>query len=185
MSKEFPHLLTDRLCLNKLQSADIDAIVEMAGNKNVSKNTLNIPHPYKPEHAEAWLSMIDEGFEKGTITTFGIRLHPDQQLIGAIGLRIEPRFNRAELGYWIGEAYWNKGYATEALAAALKFGFLELKLNKILATHLVENPASGRVMIKNGMIKEGELKEHILKNDVYLSLVQYRLTRAEYLGLNH
>ncbi|RNL80543.1 N-acetyltransferase [Sinomicrobium pectinilyticum] len=55
-----------------------------------------------------------------------------------------------------------------------------MKLNKIPATYLVENPASGKVMIKNGIIKEGELKKHTRKNGIYHSRIQYRLTRKEF-----
>ena len=84
------------------------------------------------------------------------------------------------MGYWLAEPYWNQGYTSEAAAALLQYGFNTLGLHKILATHLVENPASGKVMIKNGMIKEGELKDHAKKNGVYRSLIQYRLTKEEY-----
>jgi len=79
------------------------------------------------------------------------------------------------------EKYWNKGYATEATQAVLNFGFFKLKLNKIYATHILENLASGKVMVKNNMIREGVLKDHTKNGDVYRSLVQYRLTKNEFL----
>ena len=104
--------------------------------------------------------------------------------MGGIGLRINKRFNRAELGFWLGEPFWNNGYITEAAGAALSFGFEKLGLNKIYATHLPKNPASGKVMQKNGMIREGTLVDHIKKGDQYLSVIQYRLTRAEYKEIN-
>ncbi len=50
--------------------------------------------------------------------------------------------------------------------------------------HLIENPASGRVMLKNKMVKEGELIEHFKKRDKYFSLYQYRMTKGEYLNVN-
>mgnify|MGYP006434173225 CR=1 FL=1 len=74
------------------------------------------------------------------------------------------------------------GFATEAVREIIKFGFKEVELNKIIATHLLNNPASGKVMAKNGMIKEGELKEHVRKNGEYLSLIQYRLTSNEFVN---
>ncbi|MDZ7693856.1 MAG: GNAT family protein [Balneolaceae bacterium] len=80
----------------------------------------------------------------------------------------------------MGEPFWNNGYATEAIREVLIFGFDEINIHKILATHLLNNPASGKVMAKNGMVKEGELKDHIKKGDKYLSLIQYRLTRDEF-----
>jgi len=124
--------------------------------------------------------MANEGFQTKNKYIFGIRLKTTDELIGGMGLHIHKDFNRAVLGYWIGLPFWNKGYATEAASAILKFGFEVVEINKIFATHLVENPASGKVMIKNGMIKEGELKDHTKKGEVYQSVYQYRLTRAEY-----
>ena len=93
---------------------------------------------------------------------------------------LNQRFDRAALGYWLAEPFWNNGFVTEAVGRLLAFGFQELKLNKIYATHLLHNPASGRVMIKNGMVKEGELIDHMKKGDEYMSVAQYRLTRKEY-----
>ena len=180
MNQEFPKLVTERLILNKIKDSDIPVIVDYAGNKKIAENTLNIPHPYTKKDAEFWISNATKGFKNGTQYTFGIRLKPKNEFIGAIGLKVEPRFDRAEMGYWIAEKFWNQGFATEAVKAMLEYGFNTLELNKILATHLVENSASGKVMINNGMIKEGELKEHTKKNGVYQNLIQYRLTKKEF-----
>ncbi|RNL90322.1 N-acetyltransferase [Sinomicrobium pectinilyticum] len=180
MNKVFPRLETERLILGKIKEADISVIVKYAGNKKIAENTLNIPHPYTKEDAKFWVRNSNKGFENGTQFTFGIRIKPTNEFIGGIGLKIEPKFDRAEMGYWIAEKFWNNGFATEAVKAVLAYGFNGLKLNKILATHLVENSASGKVMIKNRMIKEGELKEHTKKNGVYQSLIQFRLTRTEF-----
>lgn len=177
---EFPELRTDRLVLGKVSFNDIPKIVEHAGNKNIADTTLNIPHPYGEKDAVFWIHNADKGFEDKSQFTFAIRINTTKEFIGGIGLKIDKRSNRAELGYWIAEKYWNRGYATEALKAIIKFGFIKLKLNKIFATHLEENLGSGRVMIKNGMIKEGELKEHTKKGESYKNLIQYRLTYKEF-----
>jgi len=178
--KEFPIIKTERLILGKVSFHDIPKIIEYAGNKKVAENTLNIPHPYGENDAVFWVNSANYGFATKTQFTFGLRLKTTNEFIGGMGLKIDKKFSRATLGYWIGEPFWNKGYVTEAVGAILKFGFQELNLNKIYATHLVENPASGKVMIKNGMIKEGELKDHTKKGDLFRSLFQYRLTQKEY-----
>ncbi|WP_425286314.1 GNAT family N-acetyltransferase [Candidatus Fukatsuia endosymbiont of Tuberolachnus salignus] len=49
---------------------------------------------------------------------------------------------RAELGYWLGSPFWRQGYATEATLAVLHFGFTQLSLNWIYASHLIHNPAN-------------------------------------------
>jgi len=177
---KFPTIHTNRLVLDKLSFHDIPTVVKHAGNKKIADTTLNIPHPYKEQDAVFWINSANQGFEKKSQFTFAIRIKTSNELIGGIGLKIDNRFNRAELGYWIAEKYWNYGYATEAVEAILNFGFLELNLNKIYATHLEENTASGKVMIKNKMIKEGELKEHTKKGEDYKNLIQYRLTFQEF-----
>ena len=176
----FSEIKTARLKLGQLKSIDIPRIVEFAGNKKVADMTMNIPHPYKEEDAIFWINAANQGFIKRTQYTFRIALKGNDEFIGGMGLKIDNRFNKAELGYWIGEPYWGNGYATEAAGAVLSFGFEVLNLNKIFATHLIDNPASGKVMKKNGMIKEAELVEHFRKDEKYLTVIQYRLTRKEY-----
>lgn len=182
--QNYPILKTNRLSLEQPRVADIPNLLQYAGDEKVASTTLNMPHPYQEEHAIFWLNMANDGFQSKSKYIFGIRLKETDELIGGMGLHLTPQYNRAELGYWVGVPFWNKGYATEAAGAILKFGFEALKINKIFATHLVENPSSGKVMIKNGMIKEGELKEHIKKGEVYQSVFQYRLTKGEYEAIN-
>ncbi|UZR95292.1 GNAT family N-acetyltransferase [Chondrinema litorale] len=176
----FSDIKTERLRLSQLQAADIPNIVSYASNKKVADMTMNIPHPYKEEDAIYWINSANEGFKRRTQFTFRVAIKESNKFIGGMGLKIDNRFNKAELGYWIGEPYWGNGYATEAAGAVLSFGFEVLNLNKIFATHLIDNPASGKVMKKNGMIKEAELVEHFRKDEKYLTVVQYRLTRKEY-----
>ncbi len=177
---EFPKITSNNLILDRITYLDIPCIVEYAGNIKVSETTLNIPHPYEEKDAIFWINNANNGFDAKTEFTFGVRTKISNEFVGGIGLKINNKFNRAVLGYWIAEPYWNMGYATEAVRAILKFGFEELYLNKIFGTCLVENRASGKVMIKNGMIKEGELKDQTKKQNTYRSVIQYRLTKEEF-----
>lgn len=178
---KFPVLKTDRLQLRKPAAKDLPDIIEYAGNPKIAEMTLNIPHPYREKDAIFFLNKVNQGFEDESEYIFAICLQPDDKLVGVSGLNINHRFDRAMLGYWIGEPFWNNGYATEAIGAVLKFGFGEIGLNKISATHFPENPASGKVMSKNGMKKEARLTEHVQKQGAYKDVVQYRLTRTEFL----
>lgn len=176
----FPIILTARLKLCQIQAADIPRIVEYAGNPKISATTLTIPHPYEEKDAIRWINGANQGFQQQSHYTFAVRLRSSDAFLGGIGLAVDQRFNRAELGYWIAEPFWGQGYATEATQGILTFGFNTLNLHKIYATHLIDNPASGKVMIKNGMIKEGVMKDHYKKGDDYQTIAQYRLTRDEY-----
>jgi ribosomal-protein-alanine N-acetyltransferase len=179
MPTEPPQLTTPRLLLRAFAEADIPGLVALVGNYEVAKNTLNIPHPYTEADAQQWLHLTRQGFEQQR----AYALRATGELIGGIGLTLEPRCHRAEAGYWLGQPYWGRGLATEALAALLRFGFEKLKLNKIHAAHHADNPASGRVMLKNGMVKEGELAQHARRDGHYHDLWQYRLTSQKYTQL--
>ena len=178
--KQFPEIETERLWLTELLASDIPEIVQYAGNQKISDTTGNIPFPYAEKDAISWVNLAHQGFNHGTHAIFGIRRKPENEFIGGIGLTIETKFNRAEIGYWVAEPFWNKGYATEATQAVIKFGFEELGLNKLTSSHLAKNSASGRVMIKNGMVQEGRLDEHVLKHNTYHTLVLYGLTKKQY-----
>ena len=100
-------------------------------------------------------------------------LGADGTLIGTVGLALVMEDRRAELGYWIGVPWWNRGFATEAARAVVDFGFGSLGLHRIMARHLARNPSSGRVMEKLGMTKEGMLRHHVLKWGEFEDLVVY------------
>lgn len=181
--KPFSRLETTRLVLRELADADVPRIVALASDQAVARNTLNMPHPYHPDYAYNWLRLTCEAYQLGEGVTFAVELKAIGEFVGGIGLKIEPRFDRGEVGYWLGVPYWGQGLMTEALAAVLRFGFEELKLNKIMANHTSQNPGSGAVMLKNGMVKEGYFVEHIKRDGEYHDLAQYRLTRREYAQL--
>lgn len=176
----FPTIDTDRIRLRRLVVRDISRIMTLANNPKIEEMTLSFPYPYREKDAISWLATANAGFEEKNHFIFAIALLPKNDFIGGIGLRINTDFNRAEVGFWLGEPYWDNGYITEALGNILAFGFQELELHKIYGFHLDKNPASGRVMEKNGMIREAKLIDHIKKGDEYFDAIQYRLTREEF-----
>lgn len=184
--KDFPRLITNRLILDQIVPSDIPEIVASAGNIKIVENTRNMPHPYFDEDAISWINMANQGFKAKNNYILAIRLKETNKLIGGIGLTLDVENNRAELGYWLAEEFWNWGFTTESVQAILKFGFEQLELNKIVAVYLTTNEASGRVMIKNGMTKEAEFKDHDVKrgsrieDNEYVSLIQYRMLKNEY-----
>jgi len=182
--KTLPTIQTDRLTLGPLRAVDIPRIVEYADNPNIAKMLRNLPQPYAEKDAIFWINLSNQGLVNKTSYIFKVGLKENNEFIGGMGLHIKAPHNKAEVGYWIAEPFWGKGYATEALGALLKFGFEDLELNKIYAVHFIGNPASGKVMINNKMIQEGVLVDEEKKDDTYLTLLQYRLTKREYESLS-
>lgn len=180
MKKKMPKLKTRRLLLRPFELRDAERVRELAGDRAIADTMLNIPHPYEKGIAEEWISKHKPKFEAGESVHLAITLKSTKEVIGAVGLHIEKRFNRAELGYWIGKEYWGQGYATEAAGAVVEYGFRNLKLNKITSSHFLRNPASGKVMEKIGMKKEGYFEEHVIKWDKYEDLVKYAVLRKNW-----
>ncbi len=176
--ENFPILKTERLILSQLEEIDIPFIVEFLQHRIYSDFTSNIPYPYTENDAQSWVKMAQEAFEENSGYTFGIR-NKNGQIMGAIGLH-DREDDKAELGYWIGIPYWNKGYVTEAANAILEFGFKKLGFNKIFATHLPHNPASGKIMEKIGMEKEAVLKQEVKKDAEYFDLILYSIFKNEH-----
>lgn len=180
-----PTLPGARVDLRPFSLADAPRVQALAGAREVAATTLTIPHPYPDGAAEAWIETHAAAYAAGTLASFAIVDRAVQRLVGAIGLSIKPGHARAEMGYWIGVPFWNRGYATEAAALLLRFGFGPLGLNRVHAQHFTRNPASGRVMRKVGMRHEGRLRQHVQRWGTFEDLEQYGLLRDEWPSPGH
>lgn len=175
MSK-LPTLETARLRLRPYSEADIAELLPLIGTPEVAATTLRIAHPYSEQDARAFLEMAKQ-LDKIWLT---ITLCSDGRQIGGIGLRVDQQHQHAELGYWLGVPYWRQGYATEAAREMLRYGFEELRLHRIFASHFKHNPASGNVLKKIGMRYEGCQREHLRKWDQFVDSELYGVLRREW-----
>ena len=174
------NITTHRLHLRTLSLVDAPAVQRLASDHDIAATTLSIPHPYPEDAAEQWIRTGVEAAERGELANFVITLTASGDLVGWIGLSINSDHDRAEMGYWIGKPYWGCGYATEAARAVLHYGFETVGLNRIVAHHMIHNPASGRILTKIGMQREGFMPQHIKKWDRYVDLIAYGITRRRY-----
>ena len=175
-------LQTDRLRLRRFEMADAPVVQRLAGAAEVADTTLLIPHPYPDGAAEGFIEMTHADWDKGEQYVFAITLRNTNELCGSIGLKVSPKHERAEMGYWIGVPFWNKGYCTEAGRAVLEFAFTRLKLNSVISHHFVRNPTSGRVLQKLGMKHEGTLRQHVKKGERFEDLECYSILKSEWGG---
>jgi RimJ/RimL family protein N-acetyltransferase len=154
MPSSFPQLQTRRLSLRRLQVEDVDALVKYANNRKISEQVLSVPHPYSEPDAVFRISYVLQGFKAGLRFVFAIISKERQELIGEVALHIDGS-GVAQLGYWIGEPFWNNGFATEAVEAILHFGFGTLELETVYANVRADNKASEKVLLKCGMSGPG------------------------------
>lgn len=149
------------ISLEKITDKYRDSLERLLNNENVSKWLLHVPFPYS-------LSDADEFIEKckSNKADHLFAIEKDGVLIGGIGIHIKGE-HKAEIGYWIGEEYWGKGYATEALKKVVTIAFKDLNLKRIYAGTFEDNLASEKLLLKCGFKYEGTLRKSLKKDDVY------------------
>jgi RimJ/RimL family protein N-acetyltransferase len=178
--RPFPVLRTPRLTLGAFDAEDAARLQQLAGAREIADTTLAIPHPYELDHARAWIAQQRREAARGRAVNFAIRTRGTAALIGSVGLRdIDPEHLQAELGFWIGREWWGNGYAQEAAAAVIEFGFDSLNLNRICGHHMDRNPAAGRVLLAVGMQREGLLRQRVRKWGAYEDVVLYAIVRDD------
>jgi [ribosomal protein S5]-alanine N-acetyltransferase len=169
-------LETQRLVLRSWNQSDIPELVPLIGTREVAATTLRIPHPYREEHAREFLSSIAKENE----LRLSVRLRRDGRLVGGIGLHPNAPNQHAELGYWLGVPFWGNGYASEAAHAVVCYGFEQIQLHRIFASHFEGNAASARILQKLGMRHEGCMRQHILKWGRFIDIQLYGVLREEF-----
>ncbi len=147
--------------LRPLSLEDAADLARLANNEKISKNLRDaFPSPYT--YADA-LDFINSCSQQQPVTTFAIIWQ--ELYVGNISLHVQTDVYRksAEIGYFIGEPYWGKGIATKAVALITDFGFCQMNVVRIFAGIFSYNPASMRVLEKNGYYKESIAQKAVYK----------------------
>ncbi len=177
---ELDEVFTERLRFRGFGADDAPRVLQLAGHKEMSETTLNIPFPYTLPQIETWLASLRE--EPMLSKEIHFAVETDGDLVGTVRLILSPEHDKAKMGYWIGKEYWGNGYATEAAAAALAYGFNRLQLNRVCANCFDNNPASVKILERIGMTLEGTLRQHVKKWDEYRDLLIYGMLKE---GFQH
>ncbi|AKM07435.1 Acetyltransferase, GNAT family protein [Pelagerythrobacter marensis] len=142
---------SQRLLLRPPWPEDWCEILGGIADEGVVRNLARAPWPYRPHHAREFVaSPAAPRFPR-----FVVARADNAAMVGCVG--IDQVGNTAELGYWIARPYWGRGYATEAGRAALEIARM-LGHSRIVASHFLDNPASGRVLQKLGFAATGAIR---------------------------
>lgn len=175
-------LETERLILRKFKIEDAESMFNnWASDEEVTKYLTWKPH----KTVEVTKSLLTEWVSSYINLDFyqwGIVIKETNELIGSIGV-VGNKENRlmCEIGYCIGKSFWGKGYVAEAFTRIIDFLFTETNCNRIEAVHDIDNPNSGKVMLKCGLTLEGVLRQRGLNNDgEIIDLPMYSLLKKDY-----
>lgn len=159
------------------RAADLASLVEHANNRQIWINLRDaFPHPYTPRDARRFLRHITTVSPE---TTFAIAVAG--RAIGAISyvLRTDVERVSAEIGYWLGEAYWGRGIATEAIGAITRYAIDAHGLTRLYALPFARNAASCRALEKAGYVLEARLRRSAIKDGTVVDQLQYAFIAPE------
>jgi RimJ/RimL family protein N-acetyltransferase len=165
-----PTLRTTRLTLRDFREGDLDDVVRYAGNYDVSRWLVPVPHPYTRADAADFLAM-DHAGEIGMLWM----ILCDGALIGAVS-------TGKELGYWLAEHAWGQGYMTEAAQRAVDHTFLTRDLDIMKSSHFVGNHGSRRILQKLGFTDVGAYVHFSNARQANVSGRSMELTRTVWEG---
>ena len=153
------------------RSSDLEPLVTHANNRDIWVNLRDrFPHPYTARDGRAFLKhMRDQRPE----TAFAIAVNGEAA--GSIAFQLGGDVERvsAEIGYWLGQPFWGRGIATEALVALTEYAVATHGLTRVFAVPFAWNTASCRVLEKAGYVLEGRLRRSAVKDGVITDQLQY------------
>jgi [ribosomal protein S5]-alanine N-acetyltransferase len=155
---------TSRLILRRFNQGDFKDLFAYASVEGVGERA-GWPHHKSLNESQ----LILERFIKKS-EVWAIVHRADNKVIGSIGLHHLPDESSHKegdlvLGYVLANAYWGKGYMTEAAERLLEEAFFRWNVPRICVSHFKENNASQRVIEKLGFTyeKDGTYNATLLK----------------------
>lgn len=161
-------LLTSRLVLRPPRDGDREALVRGLNNFSVSQWTARIQFPYTTSDAGEFLSLT----EKAPADVLRLAITHENELIGVIGIEA------GEIGYWIAESHWGKGFGREAARAIADHAFTSLGLAALTARYRLGNAASRRILLDLGFVETGEAKGYSRATGGETDLMTLALSKA-------
>lgn len=165
-------LETDRLFLRPMNETDADSVFAMRSDADVMRFIR--PLQKKRSESQSWINLVSSRWETEKIGFCAIIEKKSNKFIGWCGLWRLQETKEIEVGYALFNEFWGKGYAVEASEAFLRYGFDQLKLEKIVAVANPENQNSRRVMEKLGM------NFNYIGKFYEMQLVHYSITKEKF-----
>ena len=179
--KTFPRIETSRLVLREIKSSDAKDLFSFMSDEETLKKNLMIPHN-KIAETDKLIATLKKQYAKKRELRWGITLKGTDTIIGTIGyFNFLSQDFQAEIGVILSRQHWRGGIMTEALTAALTFGFEKMAFHRITIFILPANVAAISLATKVGFQQEGLLKKCKFLNGTFYDLGVYALLKEDFL----
>ncbi len=163
--------------VRSFRDSDAAELAAQANNRSVWLQLRDrFPHPYTIDDARGFIA-----FARGADPETAFAVTVGDLPVGSIGAVLGQDVERcsAEVGYWLGEAYWGRGIATRVLLGFTRFAFATYGMERLFAVPLAANTASCRVLEKAGYRLEGRMRRSAVKDGVVQDQLLYAIPRGD------
>ncbi len=152
----FPYIENNNIILKKMDESDALALLQMTQNEKVYRflPTFLIEQKYEDKlEVIRYCNTVE--FETKNALLLGIYQKENGTRFCGIAeiYNYDPSNAKVTIGYRLAEYCWGKGIATETVRLLTQYLFKETEIETIIASHISDNPASGKVLEKNGFMK--------------------------------
>ncbi|HQU03465.1 MAG TPA: bifunctional GNAT family N-acetyltransferase/(deoxy)nucleoside triphosphate pyrophosphohydrolase [Acidocella sp.] len=173
-----PVLRTSRLLLRPLAADDAPVFHRLINDWEICRKLPDAPFPYPASLAGDWIAAAGVDRAAGKAEQFAVVDAATGTLIGCAGLRLSKDKKSADLGYWLGRAYWRQGFGLETALRLTSWAFAALSVLKITATVAADNEGSVAVLSRVGFAPAGKgNQEFQCRPGIKLPVQHFVLTR--------
>ncbi|WP_299809652.1 GNAT family N-acetyltransferase [uncultured Roseibium sp.] len=170
-----------RVRLDKPRRDDLADLVYLADNRTVAANLATMPHPYTAKDGRALIEKA--AHDRACSGVFAIRLKSTGRLIGIARYASVEAGGPVHVGYWLGEPFWGRGFATEAVHSLVDHAFAWHDIDELQGSCRVTNPASRRVLVKSGFQYRDQAMIRSVGAGGSVPIERYTLERAVWKSL--
>ena len=162
---------TERLNLKKIEQKDLNQLIKNLNNWNIVQWLVNVPYPYTINDAKNWI-------DKSIKEELTLNIYLNNTLIGGITIDSRSEDNTNVLGYWLMEEHWGKGYALESSKSLISYFFSNYSKKKIIASHMIDNEKSKKILISLGFKKINTSTVFSLSRNENVKDINYELIKS-------
>jgi len=152
-----PVIEAERFTLRPVRKSDAGLLKLYTSDDRIARSTSAIPHPLPPGTTEAFIARVVADDRREDVWVLDGAANGHAELLGVISLKCIEN-GQAEIGYWVAPAFWNAGYASEAVNALIEANPKGCK--SIFAEVFQDNPASARVLTNAGFEYIGDAETY-------------------------